>query len=142
MSSIMWATTSVSVSEANSWPLASRAAFEFQPVLDDSVVDDDDLSGAIAMGMGIDGVGHPVGGPAGVPNARGAWRERVLGQRSFQVGDATNLFDDGDAFVFLDRHPGRVITPILESSQAGDEKFNRRARPDVSNDATHENVLS
>ena len=43
-------------------------------VFDDSVMDDDDLSGAVAMGVGILFGGAAVGGPARVANAIGAFQ--------------------------------------------------------------------
>ena len=53
-------------------------------VLDDAVVHDDDLAGAIAMRMGVFFGGAAVGGPAGVADAVGAV-ERLQADGFFQV---------------------------------------------------------
>ena len=58
--------------------------FQLEVVLDDSVVDDDDLAGAVAMRMGIFFGGAAVRGPARVADAVGAF-ERRLGDDFFEI---------------------------------------------------------
>ena len=53
-------------------------------VLDDSVVHDDDLAGAVAVRMGVLFGGTPVRGPAGVADAVGAI-ERLQANHFFQI---------------------------------------------------------
>ena len=53
-------------------------------VLDDAVVHDDDLAGAVAVRMGVFFRGTAVGGPAGVSNAVGAM-QRLLPDGFFQI---------------------------------------------------------
>jgi hypothetical protein len=83
----------------------SQFVFEFQVVLDNAVVDDDDAAGAIAMGMRILLSGSTVRGPTRVAHAIRAI-ERPLSQGLFKVPEfalgAANLkimvlVDDGDA---------------------------------------------
>ena len=64
--------------------LGGELALELEVVFDDAVVDDDDASGAIAVGVGVLFGGAAVGGPAGVADAVGAV-ERVLAQDFFYV---------------------------------------------------------
>ena len=47
------ATISVSVSVTKTWPCRCSSCFRFEIVLDDAVVDDDDLAGAVAMRVGV-----------------------------------------------------------------------------------------
>jgi hypothetical protein len=78
---------------------------ELVVVLDDAVVDNDYVAGAVEVGVCVDFVGLAVGGPAGVSDAKGA-REGGLGDGCDEVVDLASGFayvegavaiDDGDA---------------------------------------------
>ena len=43
----------MSVSVTNLWPCALQLLLQIEIVLDDAVVDDDDLAGAVAVRMGV-----------------------------------------------------------------------------------------
>ena len=114
-----------------------QAVPQVPEVLDDAVVDDRDIAGAVDVGMGVEVVGPAVGRPAGVGEA-----DRRLGrgveQRGAQVGQLARALlheqlarcrDEGDA--------GRVIAAVLEAREALEQDGRRVARPDVSDDAAH-----
>ena len=52
--------------------LGDEGGLEGEVVFDDAVVDDDEGSGAVAVGMGVFFGGAAVGGPPGVADAKGA----------------------------------------------------------------------
>jgi hypothetical protein len=68
----------------------------FGEVLEDPVVDDDDLAGAVGLRMGVD-LGRPaVRGPAGVPDPRRAGgRARV--EKRDEVGELPGTAQNGEA---------------------------------------------
>ena len=51
---------------------------QLRVVLDDAVVDDGDVARTVQVRVGVDGLGRAVGRPAGVADARGEARGRVL----------------------------------------------------------------
>ena len=106
-------------------------------VLDDAVVHDDDLAGAVAMGMGVLFRRTAVRGPAGVADAVGAV-ERLQADDLFQVAQlalgaahlqAFAVAGDGDA--------GRVIAAILQPPQAVDDDGNDLLLAYITDDAAH-----
>ena len=60
-------------------------------VLDDAVVDHGDRAVAGQVRVGVAVVGPAVGRPAGVPDAGGAGRQRVLGDQLLEVGQLAGL---------------------------------------------------
>ena len=106
-------------------------------ILDDAVVHDDDLAGAVAMGMGVFLGGAAVGSPSGVPDTI-ATLKRLQADDFFQVAQlpfrATDLqlvpiAGDGDS--------SRVISAVLEPPQTLDNDRNDLLLADISNNATH-----
>ncbi len=61
-------------------------ALEGKVVFDDAVVDDDEGTGAVAVGVGVLFGGAAVGGPAGVADAEGAV-DGVGGDDGFEVAE-------------------------------------------------------
>ena len=133
---------SVSVSEGNLWPLAMRAVLSCEVVFYDAVVDDDEGSGAVAVGVGVFFGGAAVGGPAGVADAVGAV-DGVFGE---DVGEVAELAGgsaelegvaaagDGDA--------GGVVSAVLEAGEAFHDDGDAGLRADVTDDSTHEKSVA
>ena len=114
-----------------------EAVAQLAEVLDDPVVDDRDLAGAVLVRMGIEVVGPAVGRPARVGEAdRGVGRP--VGDRRLQVGElAGPLLDEEIAGVVDERDAGRVVAAVLEPPQAFDEDRARLPGTGVTNDAAH-----
>ncbi len=106
-------------------------------VLDDAVVDDDDLAGAVAMGMSVLFRGTPMRRPAGVADAVGAV-ERLQADDLFQVAQlafgAANLQASAIAG---DRDAGRVVAAILQPPQAIDDDRHYPLLANVTNNSAH-----
>ena len=115
---------------------SNQLLLQLEIVLDDAVVDDDDLAGAVAMRMGVLLGRPPVRGPARVADAvvavHRAARDRCLEPRQF-AGAAPEL----DRPVADERHARRVIAAILEPPQSVDENRQHFALPDVADDSAH-----
>ena len=133
-----WAMISVSVSEANLWPLAMRACLELEVVFDDAVVHDDEGAGAVAVGVGVFFGGAAVGGPAGVADAVGAvdgvCRARMASRLRSLPGarrswSGVAAAGDGDA--------GGVIAAVLEAGEAFHDDGDAGLRADVTDDSAH-----
>src|SRR4029077_6918877 len=106
-------------------------------ILDDAIVYDDDLAGAVAMRMSVFFRGAPVSSPSGVANAIAAV-ERFEADDLFQVAQlafgAANLqlvpiAGNGDS--------SRIVSAVFETSQAFDNDRNYFFLADISDDATH-----
>ena len=112
-------------------------------VLDDPVVDDRDVAGAVLVGVGVQVVRPAVGRPAGVSEADRGVR-RPVGDRGRQVRQLAGLLLDEQVAVLVDEgDPGRVIPAVLEPLQPFDENRARLAGTRVADDAAHvsESVL-
>src|SRR5690606_28287812 len=121
--------------------VARRLQFgaQFPVVFDDAVVHHGDVPGGV--GMGIDPVGNPVGGPAGVGDAAPAMG-RVGGELGLQGRHlASGLVDPQLAGVVHHRHTGGVVAPVFQTAQALHENFNDVALGNGPDDATHSYFL-
>ena len=106
-------------------------------VLDDAVVDDDDLAGAVAMRMSVLFRGTSVRGPASVADAIGAV-ERLQPDDLFQVAQLAFGAAHLQAFAVTgDRDAGRVVAAILQPPQAIDDDRHDPLLADVTNNAAH-----
>ena len=112
-------------------------ALQIHVILDDSVVDDDDISRAVAMRMGVFFGGTAMRGPARMSDAVRAV-DRGLANHFFQIvqlaGSAADLHlsvrpDYGDA--------GGVIPSIFEAAQPIQNQGDNFLGSDVSDDSTH-----
>src|SRR5690348_13200293 len=121
--------------------LALKLLFQFEVVLDDAVVHDDDLAGAVAMRVSIFFGGPAVSGPARVAYAENAI-DRGLGDGFLEVakfaGGATDLqrtigSHDGDA--------GGIVTEIFELAQAFNDDRNNLLPADIANNSAHSGHL-
>jgi hypothetical protein len=85
-----------------------------------------------------------VGGPAGVADAGRGGRSQhgdaaaVVCDDRLQRCEVAHRADRFQRPIDLQRDPGRVITPVLEFLQAGEEDFLNRPLADVSDDAAHD----
>ena len=114
---------------------------ELDVILDDAVMHDDHLAGAIAMRMGVFLGRASVRGPARVPDAVEAV-DRRMADRLLEIaqlaGGAAQFElavrpDDGDA--------RGIVSAILEAAQAVQNQRYNFLRADVSDDATHGSLL-
>ena len=129
--------TSVSVSVMNLWPSSMSLLFRLTIVLDDAVVDDDDLAGAVAMRVGVFFGGTAVGGPAGVADAIGAV-ERLQADDLFQVAQLAFGAAHLQALAVAGhRDAGRVVAAIFQAPQAVDDDRHNPLLANVSNNAAH-----
>ncbi len=110
---------------------------QLEIVFDDSVMDDDDLAGAVAMRVGILLRGTAVGGPTRVADAVGAI-QRGLGNDLFEIakfarGAANCQFSvsgyDGDA--------RGIVTAVLELTQTFNDDGDDFLRTDIANYSAH-----
>ena len=114
---------------------------ELAEVLDDPVVDDRDVAGAVLVGMGVQVVRPAVGRPAGVGEADRGVR-RPVGDRGLEVRELAGLLLDEQVAVLVDEgDPGRVVAAVLEPLEALDQDRPRLPGPGVADDAAHVAVL-
>ena len=125
-----------------------RVAARLEPVaqlaevLDDPVVDDRDLAGAVLVGMGVEVVRPAVGRPARVGEADRGVR-RPVGDRRLEVGQlAGPLLDEQVARVVDEGDAGRVVAAVLEALEPFDQDRARLPGPGVADDAAHGVCLS
>ena len=106
-------------------------------VLDDTVVDHNNLAGAVAMRMRIFFGGTSMGGPASMANAVGAV-ERLQADDFFEIAQlafgAANL---ETVSVTSNRDAGRVVAAVFKASEPFKDDGNNRFLPHVANDPTH-----
>ena len=117
-------------------PLALQPGLQRAVVLDDPVVDDGDLAGAVHVRVGVDRVRHAVRGPAGVPDAQRIDAPRGL-QNLFQGRDSAAGLLDADAALAQQRDAGRVVTPVFQPLEALDENRLSGLLPQIGNYAAH-----
>ena len=120
-------------------PMAARleAVPELAEVLEDPVVDDRDVTGAVLVGMRVEVVRAAVGRPARVGQADGGVG-RAIGDRCAQIRELAGLLlDEQGALVIDEGDPGRVVAAVLEALQPLDEDRSRLPRSRVSDDAAH-----
>ena len=120
-----------------------RVAARLQPVaelaevLDDPVVDDRDLAGAVLVRMGVEVVRPAVGGPAGVGEADGGVRG-AIGDGGLEVRQlAGPLLDEQVARVVDQRDARRIVAAVLEAPKAFDEDRPRLTGTRIADDAAH-----
>ena len=110
---------------------------EREIVFDDAVVDDDDGSAAVAVGMGVFFGGAAVGGPASVSDAVGAV-ERLLADDFFEVAEfALGAADLKSVAVAADRDACRVVAAIFELAKTLDDDRDNLLFTYVSHNSAH-----
>ncbi len=106
-------------------------------VLDDAVVDDRDVAGAVDVWMGIQVVRAAVGRPAGVSEADGRRGRRIQERRAKVAQLAGSLLDEQVALSRDQRDARGVVAAVLEAGEAFEEDGRGLTRPDVADDPTH-----
>ena len=124
----------------NLWPCCCSSLLQVEIVLDDAVVDDDDLAGAVAVRMGVF-LGRPaVRRPARVADAVVAG-ERVGDDHVLEVRQLAGAAPQVDRAVADDRDAGRVVAAIFELPQPVDQHRHDVLRSDVADDPAHSAIL-
>ena len=132
---------SVSVSVTNVWPQLLQLVLQVEVVLDDAVVHDDDLAGAVLVRMGVL-FGRPaVRGPARVADAVDAF-ERLRVDRLLEVDELARASAALDLPVADDGDARRVVTAIFKPPQSVDEDGHDFLRAEISDDSAHTCLLS
>ena len=124
--------------------MAARQKVVAQPleVLDDAVMDDRDLAGAVGVRMGVHVVGPAVRRPAGVGQAyRGRWCAILKKSRSQVLELAGALLDEHLAAGRDQGDAGRVVAAVLKPGEALQQDGRRLARPNVADDSTHSSLF-
>ena len=116
--------------------LGLERCLQHHVVLDDAVVHQHDIAGAVIVRMGVHVVGLAVGRPARVGDA-GVSFERLALEFGFEVADLTRCLHDLEAALLLDRHAGGIVAAILETLEPFHQDGQAIAMSDVSDDATH-----
>jgi hypothetical protein len=131
----------VSVSVLNSCPCFCSRLLQREEVLDDAVVDDDDVAGAVAVRVRVVLVRLAVRGPAGVAHAEVAVERRLvellleIRQLPFGADDLHSAaVDHGDA--------GAVVAAVLQFPEAADEDGNDLTGAYVADDSAHVEFLT
>ena len=116
--------------------LRLQLALQLEVVLDDAVVHHDDAALAVAVRMRVLFGGAAMRGPAGVTETVFP-RQRVGGQRRFQVAELAGAAPDLELAVVDDGDAGRVIAAVLELPQPLDDERHDLPLPDVTDDSAH-----
>src|SRR5262249_47321393 len=111
--------------------------FQFEIVLDNPVMYDHNLAGAITVWVGVFFGGAAMGGPAGVTDAIGpfGWG---LAQRLFQVAElAGGAANFKLAFPGDHRDAGGVVSTVFEFAKSLDDDRHNLLRSDIADNSAH-----
>src|SRR6266852_4661826 len=115
--------------------------FEGDVIFDDAVVDEDEGSGAVAVGVGVLFGGAAVGGPAGVADAEGAV-EGGVGDDGFEVAELAGGAEEGEAFGASGYgDAGGIVAAVFEAAQAFNDDGDDGLGANVTDNSTHEMSL-
>ena len=117
-------------------PLRLQLGAQLAEVLDDAVLHDHQLAGEIDVRMGVALARLAVGGPARVADADVALDRRFRQPRR-QVAQLADIAADGDLPILDDGDARRVIAAIFQPPQPVHDDLGRVARPDVTDNTTH-----
>src|SRR5690242_18302428 len=117
--------------------LALELLLQFQIIFDDSVVNNDDLAGAVAMRMGVFFRGTAVSGPAGVSDPVGALNGRFVNY-FLEIAQLTRSSPDFQFSVRCDDgDPRGIVAAVFQFSQPFDNDGHHSLRPDVTDNSAH-----
>uniref|UniRef100_E6QK49 Uncharacterized protein n=1 Tax=mine drainage metagenome TaxID=410659 RepID=E6QK49_9ZZZZ len=118
--------------------LRGEFTLEFEVVLDDAVVNDDDAPGAVAVGMGVLFGGSSVSGPSGMSDAVGA-SERMEAEHLFDVAQFAGGASNGEFFFAgaADGNASGIIAAIFETAQPLDDDGDDLTGANVTDDSAH-----
>ena len=117
-------------------PELLELALEVQVVLDDAVMDDDDLAGAVLVGMRVLFGGPAVRGPSRVPDAVQAF-ERLRVDRLLEIDEFAGASTALDLSVTDDSDARRVVAAILEATKPVDQNRDNFLRAEITDDSAH-----
>ena len=124
----------------NLWPCRCSSLLQIEVVLDDAVVNDDDLAGAVAVRMRVL-FGRPaVRRPARVADAVVAG-ERIGADHLLEVRQLAGAAPQVDRAAADDGDARRVVAAILEPPQPVDQDRHDVLRSDVADDSAHSCIL-
>src|SRR5688572_19027619 len=110
-------------------------------VLDDAVVDDDDIAGAVCVGMSVNLGRLAVGGPARVADA-GAADGQAAFEPVAQVAQLADVLGDCQAALSVQHgDAGAVVAAVLQPCQAIEDEWGSLIAADVSNYAAHDSSI-
>ena len=113
-------------------PVAERAE-----VLDDPVVDDRDVAGAVLVRVSVQVVRSPVRRPAGVGQTDRSMR-CPPGDGALEVHQlAGSLLDEQVAGVIHEGDARRIVAPVLQASKTLDQDRSRLVGSRIADDAAH-----
>ena len=118
-----------------------QLALEVQVVLDDAVVHDDDLAGAVLVRMGVLFGGPAVRGPARVPDAVNPF-ERLGVDGLLEIHELARASAALDLPVAHDRDARGVVAAIFEAPQAVDQDGHDLLPAEITDDSAHTFLLS
>src|SRR5271154_1763126 len=120
---------------------ALQLFLEFEVIFDDAVVNDHDLTGAIAMRVGVFLGRAPVGGPAGVTDAIGALDGR-FGDDFFKIAEFSGGAADFELAVLGDDSDAcGVVATVFKLAQPFDDDGHDLFWPDVTDNSAHAAIL-
>jgi hypothetical protein len=118
--------------------LGDEGVLEGEIVFYDAVVDDDEGSGAVAVGVGVLFGGPAVGGPAGVADAEGAVYGGV-GDDGFEVAELAGGSAQEQAFGASGYgDAGGVVAAVFEAAETFNDDGDDGLGADVTNDSTRD----
>jgi hypothetical protein len=117
-------------------PVGREVLAQLDVVLDDAVVHDRDLAGAVDVRVGVLLARLAVRRPPGVPNAHAA-SDRSGVERLLEVDQLSDTARDGELPGVDDGDARRVIAAVLEPCKPAEQHVSRAAGADVSDDSTH-----
>jgi hypothetical protein len=117
-------------------PFLLELPLQVEIVLDDSVVDDHDAAGAVAVRVRVL-FGRPaVRGPARVPDPILAF-QRMRGDDFFQPRQLACAPPQLDESITHDGDSGRVVPAVLEAAEAVNQNGDEGLPADISDDSAH-----
>ena len=117
-------------------PFGDKLLLEGQVVLDDPVVDDHQIAGAVRMRMGVLLGGPTVRRPAGVPQPHGPGEVRSP-DGALQLFDLPDRAIDHHPALLQDGQPRGIIATVFQALQPVDQDRHDLLVPDVPHDPTH-----
>ena len=118
--------------------LAHQVLLELHVVFDDAVVDQGDPAVLADMGVGVDVIGLPVGGPAGVADAQAPVQVRAaVDQVRQDLEPPLGLADLEPRGLRPHRHAGGVVAPVFHPRQPIQQNGGSGLFPYKSDDSAH-----
>jgi hypothetical protein len=115
-------------------PFGDQLRLQLGEVLDDAVVHHGHPPGLLGMGVAL--VRRAMGRPPRMPDADVS-RQRIGCQHGFEIAQLARRPPPLDVSAHDARHARRIVAAVLQPSEALDQPFRHRFRPDDADDAAH-----